>query len=553
MNLFMFKPWVTYRLLPFIGGLLYPLGFPIKGLPHFMGLTFIGLFLFLQSLALPYGDDGSKANSTVEHQGLNLKTAVISLLLFSLGYCLLGYYWIPYTLKEFGAIPFPINTLLGTLFSLIIAPQYLAFILILHFWARLNLKKSSVAGGVLTRNLIFSFLLMLLENLIPQQFPAHLGHTWLQLSPYLGLTPIFGVPLFSFVSYFFILSFVAKWHGYKFSFAGTVLLFVTIVLNLLMPLNYDQSQPDLSLNLRLVQANIGNFMKLDSETGGVNSMQKIYKRYYDLSTDDSSVFDEPIDLIVWPETAYPQLLNTSMMRVSSAFIPSVVRRAVSDSGAQLFFGGYDKSGSENKNYFETEYNAGFLISRDGKLAEVYHKMLLIPFGESLPFGPLNPIFSGLIKNLAFFAKGQRYSVFELDGGQRFISAICYEILFSGFIRSYLNKSKKQPHFIINLTNDSWYGDTSEPYQHQYLAFWRALEFQIPIVRMTNTGITSVLYPDGHESKRLTIFQKANLDLSLPLKERDKTIFQRFGLLGISGIFLLCLLLSWLWERFHRES
>lgn len=541
----MFKPWVTYRLFPFIGGLLYPLGFPIKGLPHFMGLTFLGVFLFLQSVDVSYGE--------VKEDKATLKRGIISLLLFSLGYCLLGYYWIPYTLNEFGAIPFPINTLLGTLFSLIIAPQYLGFILFVHFWKKLNLKKSSMAGGVHTRNLLYAFLLVILENFIPQQFPAHLGHTWLQLSPYLGLTPYFGVPLFSFVSYALILSFISWWRVQRFDIFGPILFVLVLVTNFFMPLKYEKENSQHSLNLRLVQANIGNFMKLDSESGGRNSMQKIYKRYYDLSTKDSDTFREPIDLIVWPETAYPQLLNTSMMRVSSAFIPSVARRAVSDSGAQLFFGGYDKSGTENKNYFETEYNAGFLISREGKLADVYHKMLLIPFGESLPFGPLNPLFAGMIKNLAFFAKGQRYALFELDGGQKFISAICYEILFSGFIKKYLNETKEQAHFIINLTNDSWYGDTSEPYQHQYLAFWRALEYQIPIVRMTNTGVTSVLYPDGSESKRLPLFKKDILDIELPLKDRTPTFFQKFGLFTLVVIFLILLVVAWIVEKLKGKK
>ncbi len=510
-----------------------------------MGFSFLGLFLFLQALDLPYGSS---------EKNLNLKTQILSLLLFSLGYCLVGYYWIPYTLKEFGSIPIPFNTLLGAFFSLIIVPQYLAFILLLFAWKKLNIKKSSLAGGASTRNLIFALILVVLENLIPQQFPAHIGHTWLQLAPRLGLAPLFGAPLMSFASYALILSLVSLWRQQKFDFFGPIIFIIVLVINLLLPLERNPFPRDegKDLKLRLVQANIGNFMKLDSESGGVSSMREIYKRYYEMSTLESKKFPgEKLDLIIWPETAYPQLLNTSMMRVSPAFIPSVVRKSIEKSGAQVFFGGYDKSGSENKNFFETEYNAGFLINRMGKVNDVYHKMLLIPFGESLPFGPLNPLLAKVIKNMAFFAKGQNYTLFKLDGGQTFISAICYEILFSGFIRKYLNSTpnsaNNQADFIINLTNDSWYGDTSEPYQHQYLAFWRALEFQIPIVRMTNTGISSVLYPDGSQSKSLGVFKKDVLDINLELGKREATFFQRWGLIPLFGIFTFLFLLALIYE------
>lgn len=520
------------------------MGFPIKGLPHFMGLSFIGLFLFLQAIQIPYGHNEDESS---------FKEQIISLLLFSLGYCLVGYYWIPYTLKEFGAIPFPINTLLGAFFSLIIVPQYLVFILLIFFWKRLNLKSSSLAGGLTTRHLIFAFLLTLLENFVPQQFPAHIGHTWLQLAPRLGLVPFLGAPFLSFVSYGLILSFVGLWRTGKFDRITPTIFVLTLLINISLPLSFSPKNKENSpapLNIRLVQANVGNFMKLDSEKGGASSMREIYQRYLKMSSMESD--GEKLDLIIWPETAYPQLLNTSMMRVTPAFVPSIVRKSIRESGAQLFFGGYDKSGSENKNYFETEYNAGFLINREGKINDVYHKMLLIPFGENLPFGPLNPILAKVIKNMAFFATGQRYTLFELDGGQRFISAICYEVLFSGFIRTYLNKTKSQPHFIINLTNDSWYGDTSEPYQHQYLAFWRALEFQIPIVRMTNTGISSVLYPDGSESKRLGVFEQKNLDLKLNIEERKATLFQKWGLLPLTVVFLLLFGAAWLIEKFQKK-
>ena len=521
------KDWVASYVTPLLGGVLYPFGFPMKSFEGFFAVAILGFFFYVYSLERNLSE------------GLGLKKALFGLLCFSLGYALVGYYWIPFTLNEFGNIPFPINTLLGALFSLIIVPQLLFFVIILHHLNKQPKVQIFFEKYPKSRAILLAFSLVIFENFIPQQFPGHAGHAWLRLAPYIGLSTIFGVGIFSFISYWFIWD-TLRWVKTKkinWVLLGSIVLFVIGMIA--TPLQKPKEKPLHVLNTRFVQANVGNFLKLDSERGGATSMNEIYQRYSELSVAPSEKIQSNFDLIIWPETAYPQLLNSSMMRVSPAFIPSIVRKSIQQSGSYLFFGGYDKSGEENKNFYETEYNAAFLINPDNQLGDVYHKRLLIPFGESLPFGPLNSVFAGLIQNMAFFATGQRFTQFELEKGTRFISAICYEILFSGFIRDYLNSKEEQPHFIINLTNDSWYGDTAEPYQHQHLAFWRAIEFQIPILRMTNTGITSVLYPDGSESKRLPIFKQGVLDLEIDIHERRPTPFQKWGMLNL---VFLCLII-----------
>lgn len=527
--------------LPLLGGVLYPFGFPMKFSSGFFLFSILGFFFYLNSLDQNISE------------GKGLKKALLSLLSFSLGYALVGYYWIPYTLNVFGNIPFPINTLLGAMFSLIIVPHLLFFLLLIHFSYEKGQIKQLWQKHKRLRILLLSFLLVLFENLIPQQFPAHLGHSWFSLNPYLGLSTYFGASIFSFISYWSIWEIIEIRKDKKLNPVWIISLLVFSVLLFITPLKKFKGNPKEILNTRFVQANVGNFLKIDSEKGGAKSMREIYERYSQLSKKESISFEGKPDLIIWPETSYPQLLNTSMMRVSPAFIPGIVRNTITETGAYLFFGGYDKSGEENKNYYETEYNAAFLIDPNNQVSDVYHKRLLIPFGESLPFGPLNPLFAGMIQNLAFFAKGERFTHFELNNGPTFISAICYEILFSGFIRDYLNSTKTNPHFIINLTNDSWYGDTAEPYQHQQLAFWRAIEFQIPILRMTNTGITSILYPDGTESKRLPIFTKSILDIPFKVYDREPTFYQRWGLLSITGLFLFLILIQFTFEFLSKKE
>jgi apolipoprotein N-acyltransferase len=292
-------------------------------------------------------------------------------------------------------------------------------------------------------------------------------------------------------------------------------------------------------------------LKLDSESGKKHSVSSVVKRHFDLSVREPK---EGIDLIIWPETSYPLLLSAEKMRKDKRFIPSAIKNVIRETGADVFFGGYDRAKGKTQGTFKSEYNSAFLISSSGEFVNSYHKHKLIPFGEGLPFGPLNQFLSRYINNISFFAKGDTFPLFETKNDSSFISAICYEILFSSFIRNYLNGLNKQPQFLINLTNDSWYGDTLEPYQHLFLSHWRAIEFDIPIIRMTNTGISSILYPDGREDKRTNLFKKVSKDYTFIYKsKRVPTFFQKWGLMPLCLLSIILISLQGLIHIFEKKK
>lgn len=485
-------------LLSLLGGMLYASGFPLIIGHSFFAGPILGFFLFNYGLF------------KAEH---SLKKQMAVALAFSFGFYILGFYWIPYTLMEFGGLTFPVNHLLGLIFSLVIIPQ-------VYIYTAIQRKY---------QNTIFlSIAYVLLEEFVPQQFPAHLGHSFLSLAPEfpLKLAPVFGAPIYSFFTVFLALSALNHIRNKKAPLVSYALIVVIIVLNFILPPPHKgDALPD--LRVRVVQPNIGNFLKIDSEKGSTNSLKNVFDNYIELSTAPSAF---PIDLIIWPETAFPTLIFSEMLKQNPNHkIAPTLDQVIDKTQSELFFGGYDLKPSTGPNDYQSQYNSAFLFGSDKKLKEVYRKIRLIPFGEGLPFGPLNPILSKYITNVSYFAEGTHYSSFKTKSGTPFISAICYEILFSDFIRDFLNHQKAPPQFLINLTNDSWYGDTTEPHQHLYLAKWRALEFNIPLIRSTNTGITTVIYPDGAESTRLTYQEKKTLDLEMKMFTRKDTIFQKFGL------------------------
>ncbi len=514
-----------------LAGIIYAFGFP-----HFLGAK--GVFLAPTfAFALIYYQWGKVTS---------LKQKIILLSGMTLSFTLVAYYWIAQTLVEFGGLPYPIAVLLNLFFFLIVMPQYLVYLFLENYskkqvWLKNLLDKLPQKSRLILSAILFTSL----EYFIPQQFPGHLGHNWMTIAPFLGLAPIGGVPLFSFFSYLLAFTLVNYFsHKEKsWSIIGAFLLFLGA--NLLFPLKPFKDEHH-KINVRIVQPNVGNFLKLESEKGDERSVQSVINALYTQAVEKS--FNP--ELIVFPETSYPYSFYAPATKIDPSLIPSVFKRIQAEVPASILVGGYDlKTQKENlTNYYEQEYNSAFFINADNTLQDVYHKHLLIPFGETLPVGPLKGILSKVINNITYFAEGRTWTTFTFKPGIHFVTPICYEVLFPSFIRSQILADNRQVNFIINLTNDSWYGRTAEIEQHLFLAKWRALEFGIPMIRSTNTGITSVIYPDGSESPRLPIYQEAALDHELKVPVSKHTLYLRYGFEVVLLIGLIFFLISYLLEK-----
>jgi apolipoprotein N-acyltransferase len=540
------------------GGVIYCFGFPLTFAPAIFFGPILGMVAVFYCWSATDDENQQRMG-----RSRTLKVELMAWLGFSMVCSLFGHYWIAATLKEFGNIPIPINFLLAALFSLVIMPHYLLFILL---WRAIPdqynpLQKLHHPG---MKSFFLAMLLTTLENFTPKQFPAHMGHAWLNLAPKLGLAPIFGVPIYSFVSFWMALAIVMLIKRKFVDYGAIVAMASVVTLSILYPLvphpkHYGEKLS--TVNIRMMQPNIGNHIKLSLERGRREAIEQTYALYDQLSSAPSLIGD--LDLIIWPETAFPALASTERLRNGTLPPHPLLQSIAAKSKASLLIGGYDSNPKGDGIDFHSQYNAAlFFLNRGGKSAaplsfsEVYHKRILIPFGERLPLGPLSKYVRPHIENISYFAVGKRFPLFKLNSGHQFTMAICYEVLFYDFIRNYLNSVKQSPDFIVNLTNDSWYGRTSEPYQHLFLSKWRALEFQMPLIRMTNTGISSIIYPDGSESERTPLFTATNLDVPLklgPPGSSRPTLFQQWGFLMMlplwAGIFVLLLLLTRYQRRF----
>src|SRR6266567_2872759 len=160
------------------------------------------------------------------------------------------------------------------------------------------------------------------------------------------------------------------------------------------------------------------------------------------------------------------------------------------------------------------YNSIYVIDHDGSVLSVYDKLHLVPFGEFLPYQDLMEKlgFEQLTRMRGGFIPGTVRHVLPLPGAPPALPLICYEAIFPGEVGA---SDERRPGWIVNLTNDGWFGISTGPYQHLEQARMRAIELGLPLVRAANTGISAVIDPLGRIVARLGLGVEGVLDSRLP--------------------------------------
>jgi apolipoprotein N-acyltransferase len=239
----------------------------------------------------------------------------------------------------------------------------------------------------------------------------------------------------------------------------------------------------------------------------------------------------PADLTIWPETAVPYMLE---------YAPSVAGMVTRASGGRPVAVGIQREAAGRF------YNSLRVLDGDGAQTALYDKHHLVPFGEYIPFGDLAYDWFGLT---AFAAQaGATYSagpgpqVLDLGRFGKVLPLICYEAVFPRLV----NAAPDRADWILQITNDAWFGVWSGPFQHLEQAQLRATEQGLPMIRVANTGVTAVIDARGRITERLPFGTEAALDTALP-GALPPTPYNRWGdlpvLLLLAGIALLTLRLA----------
>ncbi len=450
-------------------------------------------------------------------------------------FCLIGFHWVAYTAHEFGQMPWILAILVLLLFC---AFGHLYLVLAGLAWALLRDRLRPSRSAQL---LLLPAVTALCHRYVPMIFPWNLGYPWLwarlpafQLAEYVGFDGL-GV-----LTLFLNLALLAAWERRK-ERAGALILGGTAIFLILInaagwAAGRRQPPPDAEARVLVVQGNVGNLEKIYAEKG-MGFRDDIIGRYFRLTAQGIRRAGAPApDFVVWPETAFPDVIRPDRLYAGSA---GALRGFVRSVNVPLVTGaiGYEESSRKPT-------NTVFFFDRDGTLPEPpYDKVHLLVFGEYVPFTDAFPFVKEWFPWLADFARGPGPEV-RSSGGTRVGPQICYEGLFPDFSRGLAERGAQ---IFVNVTNDSWFGAPAEPYQHLWMTLARGIEFRRPVVRATNTGISAAMRADGVSLGESPIGEEWEGLYEVPYRrDPSPTLYQRAGYRFVPAflwIFVLAVLLS----------
>lgn len=472
---------------------------------------------------------------------------------------LIGFNWITLTVHEFGHMPWPVAIIVLLFFCGVAnldIPLTGILWLFLHRRFHLTRKTSLVVMALLTA---------LLESWVPTLFPWNYGYPWLwvqfpiaQLAEWVGFQGLSSLIILGNLGFFF---FWESWisektpSGPRTRRKALQILLVTmgvfIALNLCGAyLKMRLPQNNGQFIAQITQANIGNLEKEYAERGW-GFRQSIFSRYANLAREsisqtpsDSSHQDtnNNTDFMVWPETAYPyELDQRSWSDVATHYPPAAqnLLQLTGELNTPLITGGYGFSPKDGK-----VTNTFFIVEKDGRIQpHPYYKTILLAFGEYIPGADFYPKVKDWIP-AGDFSHGpgpQVQTLFLKSGHELKIGPqICYESLFPGFSRQLANQGAE---VLINLTNDSWYGTWQEPFQHLYMTLGRAVEYRRPLVRSTNTGISTVVLATGEVLQKSPLAKEWTGIFAVPYRVNPPaTLYQLYPWLTETLLVVILLLL-----------
>ncbi len=258
------------------------------------------------------------------------------------------------------------------------------------------------------------------------------------------------------------------------------------------------------VKLRLMQPDLQQDVKFNYSAK--KAVMEKYLALSDRATGPHSTGVKDATILIWPESAFPFFLTreADAMAQIADFLPP---------GTTLITGAVRPPDVPAGMKITRAYNSIYIIGDDGTVLSFYDKLHLVPFGEYLPFqSAMEKLgFVQLTKMRGGFIPGTRRRAMDVPNAPKVLPLICYEAVFSGAVVPH----GERPGWIVNVTNDGWFGISSGPYQHLQQARLRAIEEGLPLVRAANTGVSAVIDPVGRVIGHLTLGSEGVLDSGLP--------------------------------------
>lgn len=480
----------TNRYLPYLSGILLVLIFPRSDLEFIAWFALVPLLLYI-SIACDRKDA--------------FRAGFITGFIYFLGTT----YWVFNSIYHYGHLPFYLSILILLGMVMILSLYIGLFALLYHLIS----KRISIPASLLSPLLWTS--IELARTYLLSGFPwSSLGYSQYRFLPIIQIADITGVYGISFlvVAVNGAIADLLIYRTVRRSFLLLGPVFPTILF--LIALGYGFS------SLKETRTDLGKELKLSLIQGNIEQDKKWEPRY------QREVFDTYLrltrdvlrynpDIIIWPEASTPFYFGRDRDYTDELI------RFVKENKIYLLFGTQRVKSFEHGRYTIT--NSAYLLSPAGEILDSYDKIHLVPFGEYVPLKKILFFVDKLVEGIGDFSTGNRYEVFQIPQG-RFGTVICYEIIFPGLVRKFVNRGAE---FMVTITNDAWFGHTSAPYQHFSMAVLRAVENRVSVARAANTGVSGFIDPKGKILEASEIFKEGTYTGDIRI-ETGKTFYTRHG-------------------------
>jgi len=499
----------TDILLSIVGGALLVLAFPKF---HVEILAWIGLIPLLWAI---------RKKTPVQGAVLGF----LSGLVFNVGLL----YWIYNVLTEFGHLPSAVSVFFIFLLAAYLALYFAAFGFGLC-WVR---SKSNLPETLFAPP--FWVALEYIRGFLFSGFPWELfGYSQYRILPLVQISDITGVYGVSFLIVlanavlYRVATFAVDrhwWSAIREGLAVGVIITGTGIYGewRLMEISQGASQ-EKSARVSLIQGNIRQDVKWET-----HYQEETIKIYANLTLQGK--YQRP-NLIIWPETAAPFFFQNPSTLQARIFEIS------QQMGAPLLLGSpaFDRQGAKT-HYF----NSAFLVSPEKKIIGRYDKIHLVPFGEYAPLSGLLGFTQDIIGAIGDFTPGSGIRNLSVPFG-KFGVLICYEAIFPDLTRQFVAEGAQ---FLVNITNDAWFGKTSAPYQHLSMVTLRAVENRVPIARAANTGISALVDSSGQIKAASDLFTREVVSGTINVG-KIKSFYSQHGdlfayvCMGVTGLCVVIL-------------
>jgi apolipoprotein N-acyltransferase len=316
-----------------------------------------------------------------------------------------------------------------------------------------------------------------------------------------------------------------------------------------------------TLKVGLIQPNLDPYEKW---LGG--NLSEIIDNYFALS---DKAIKQGAKLVIWPETALPAYLmngqyDSQLQKIYKYVDSNKINLLTGMPNLKVFQKGEafpsDAKSSPGTDFKYASYNSVLLFTPGNRIVQQYGKVKLVPFGERTPYIDQIPILGDLVKwgvGISSWNVGQDTLIFRMKAktskSEReitFGALICFESVFPYYVAEF---TKRGAEFFAVVTNDSWYGNTSGPYQHKEFSALRAIENHRSFVRAANGGISCLIDEGGNTISSTNMYETNVLVVDVPLNNRGTAFVSTTSALPYFcyGISLLALL-TWLFEWGKRK-